>query len=136
MTMKKILLITFALLCVASFAKDKAPRVWKTGTLFDTTSEKGSRLVGSYHASNGTAFGSLHQRRDDATYYAIESDDMVYIAKRTLTRRHDKQLNLTINAPVKFAIENEDVYLMAEDGKEHKLTLESKRLKDKEPAQK
>jgi hypothetical protein len=99
------------------------------------TSEKGSRLVGSYSANNGTAYGSLHERRNDATYYAIESGDLIYVIKRTLTRRSDKQLNLTINGPVKFAVEGEDVYLMAEDGKEHKLTLESKRLKEKPPSQ-
>lgn len=134
--MKKILLIVFALLCVASLAKDKAPRNWQTGTLLDMTSEKGRRLVGNYNASNGSAYGSLHERRDDASYYFIDSGDMIYTVKRTLTRRRDKQLNLTVNAPVKFSIEGEDVYLMAEDGKEHKLTLESKRLKEKEPAQK
>jgi hypothetical protein len=43
------------LISVFSLAKDKAPRDWKTGTLFDMTSEKGSRLVGNYSANNGTA---------------------------------------------------------------------------------
>lgn len=134
--MKTTLLIAVMLFSVLAIAKDKAPRDWKTGTLFDMTSEKGTRLVGNYSSNHGTAYGSLHERRDDATYYAIESGDTVYVIKRTLTRRRDKQLNLTINGPVKFAVENEDVYLMAEDGKEHKLTLESKRLVEKEPEHK
>lgn len=134
--MKKLMLVAFSLLCLASFAKDKAPRNWQTGTLLDMSSEKGTRLSGNYNSNNGVAHGSLRQRRDDSSYYYIDSGDIIYTVKRTLTSRRDKQLNLTINAPVKFAIENEDVYLMAEDGKEHKLTLESKRLKDKEPGKK
>lgn len=134
--MKKLLIFAVMLFCVMAIAKDKAPRNWQTGTLLDMSSEKGTRLSGNYNANNGVAHGSLHQRRDDSSYYYIDSGDMIYTVKRTLTSRRDKQLNLTINAPVKFAIENEDVYLMAEDGKEHKLTLESKRLKDKEPEKK
>ena len=131
----RALIVLVVFISVFALAKDKAPRDWKTGILFDMTSEKGSRLVGSYSANNGTAYGSLHERRNDATYYAIESGDLIYVIKRTLTRRGDKQLILTINGPVKFAVEGENVYLMAEDGKEHKLTLESKRLKEKPPSQ-
>jgi hypothetical protein len=79
--------------------------------------------------------GHVLLRRDDASYYAIDSGDMIYTIKRTLTSRHDKQLKVTINAPVKFAIEKDDVYLLDEEGKEHKLPLESKRLKGKPPSQ-
>lgn len=120
--LKIFFLLAFTIASFLTFAKDK-PREWKTGTLFDTTSEKGKRLVGSG--------GSIHERRDDATYYAIESGDIIYTLKRTLTSRHDKQLRVTINGPVKFAIEKDDFYLLDEDGKEHKLSLESKRLKEK-----
>ncbi|HEY6250997.1 MAG TPA: hypothetical protein VI685_13635, partial [Candidatus Angelobacter sp.] len=70
---------------------------------------------------------------DDATYYTIETDDLIYIAKRTLTRRHDKQVKITVNAPVKFAISGDDFYLLDEDGKEHKLSIEEKRAKPKPP---
>ena len=128
--MKAAIVLALTLISFSAIAKDHK---WQTGTLFDMTSEKGKTLVGHYHAQNGYANGHLRERRDDATYYSIESGDMIYIVKRTLTSRGDKQLNLTINGPVKFCIEKEDVYLLDDDGKEHKLSLESKRIKEKNP---
>ena len=70
--------------------------------------------------------GSLVQRRDDATFYQIETDDYSYIAMRTLTSRGDRQLQVTVNTAVKFAIDKDDFYLKDATGKEHKLTLEKK----------
>lgn len=69
------------------------------------------------------------QARNDATFYTIETAEYVYVAKRTLVRRGDKQLSVTVNDPVKFAIEGQDFYLQDEHGKEHKLTLEKKTRK-------
>jgi hypothetical protein len=46
-----------------------------------------------------------------------------------MIKKHDKPLNVTINAPVKFAIENEDCYLLDDQGTEHKLVVEKKTLK-------
>jgi hypothetical protein len=40
-----------------------------------------------------------------------------------------------INAPVRFAVEKEDCYLLDEEGKEHKLVVEKKILKPKESQQ-
>ncbi|HEY2497854.1 MAG TPA: hypothetical protein VGK24_12365 [Candidatus Angelobacter sp.] len=93
---------------------------WQTGLLIDTTAQTGSRLFGSFHDSQGM----LIEKRNDATYYEIRSGEFTYIAKRTLTKRRDKQLLVTVNAEVKFRIKGSDVYLLADDGKEHKLSLE------------
>lgn len=98
---------------------------WKTGTLINVTSERGTRTVGSGSGGN-IAVNTL---RNDATYYEIDAGDLIYVAKRTLTRRGDKQLKLTVNAAVKFAIKKDDFYLLDEDGKQHKLSLEKKTLK-------
>jgi len=103
----------------------KAEGEWQTGILADTTDEKGTRLIGSFHDSHGW----LIEKRDDATYYEIDSGSLRYIAKRTLTRRRDKQLRVTINAQVRFRVTGDSLYLLAEDGKEHKLSLEKKILK-------
>lgn len=68
--------------------------------------------------------------RDDATYYEVDAGDVIYVAKRTLTRRGDKQLKLTVNTPVRFAVKKDDFYLLDEDGKQHKLSIEKKTLKN------
>jgi hypothetical protein len=95
---------------------------WQSGKLLDSNSQTGSRLVGV----NGT----LQERRNDRTYYQIETDQYLYVVSRTLVRRHDKPLNVTINAPIQFAIDGEDVLMKDDTGEVHKLTLEKKILKD------
>jgi hypothetical protein len=129
--MKQTLLILC--LCACAMAGGK-PREWKSGTLVDVTMEKHSRVVGSMYGNNGNVSGSVVQRRDDSTYYYIDFGEIVYVAKRTLTRRHDKQLLLTVNARIRFAIDGTDVYVLDESEKEHKLSLEEKIAKPK-PAQ-
>ncbi len=127
------ILLTVLCLCALVYAKDK-PREWKTGTLTEVTQEKHSRIVGSTNGSNGNIHGSVHERRDDSAYYHIDAGDLIYIAKRTLTSRGDKQLKVTTNAPIKFALVGDDFYILDEDGKEHKLSLEEKVAKPKEPS--
>jgi hypothetical protein len=121
--MRRIKLVSALLLLVSlsSLAATKA-RAWQEGTLKDVTSEPGSRIVGTMNQGHGTVV----QARNDATFYFIETADYTYVAKRTLTRRGDKQVPVTVNDPVKFAIEKDDFYLLDEKGKEHKLTLEKK----------
>jgi hypothetical protein len=46
-----------------------------------------------------------------------------------MVKKHDKPLEVTVNAPVKFAIEKGDCYLLDDEGKEHKLMVEKKILK-------
>jgi hypothetical protein len=124
-----LLLLCF---CTLALAKD-SPREWKTGMLVDVTMEKNSKLVGSLNGANGNVHGGITQRRDDSTYHYIDAGDLTYIAKRTLTHRRDKQVKVTVNAPVKYAISGDDLYLLDEDGKEHKLSIEEKIAKKKTP---
>ncbi|MGB8129481.1 MAG: hypothetical protein WCG81_06790 [Candidatus Angelobacter sp.] len=96
--------------CTLALAKD-SPREWKTGMLVDVTMEKNSKLAGAMNGANGNFSGVIAQRRDDSTYYHIDAGDLTYIAKRTLTHRRDKQLKVTVNAPVKYAVSGNDLYL-------------------------
>ncbi len=81
---------------------------WKTGKLLDVQTRGRGR-----HAS---------------TYYAIDGGDLIYLAQRTVTRR-DKPLNVTIHGNVRFAVKGSDLYLVDDDGKQHRLTLEKKTAK-------
>lgn len=114
-------LLCFVTLALIAVAADK-PLDCKTGKLIDVRTERGSRLVGTLNQTGG----ELAQRRNDATYYQIDAGEIIFTAKRTLTRRGDKQLDVTVNAPVKFAIQKDELYLMDEQGKSHKLAIEKK----------
>ncbi|MGB8066047.1 MAG: hypothetical protein WCF26_29460 [Candidatus Sulfotelmatobacter sp.] len=67
--------------------------------------------------------------RNDVTLYTIDDGKYLWVVSRRMVKKHDKPLNLTINAPVKFAIEKGDCYLLDDEGKEHKLMVEKKILK-------
>jgi hypothetical protein len=110
--------------CIAEKIPDSD---WHSGTLVDVRFEKDSRIVGVANQNSGI----LTQRRNDSTYYEIDAGEIVYVVKQSLTHRHDKQLKLTINAPVKFAVVKNDFYLLDEDGKQQKLSIEKKTLKTK-----
>lgn len=81
---------------------------WKTGKLMDVQTRGRGR-----HA---------------ATYYAIDGGNLIYLAQRTVTR-HDKPLNVTVHGSVRFAVKGSDFYLLDDDGKQHRLTLEKKTAK-------
>jgi DnaJ-class molecular chaperone len=116
------LIAAFAAPCVAEKVHDSD---WKTGKLTDVRFEKDSRIVGGVNQNNGV----VTQRRNDSTYYEIDAGDLVYVVKQALRHKHDKQLNLTVNAPVKYAIVKGDFYVLDEDGKQQKLSIEKKTLK-------
>lgn len=116
--MKK--LVSFLLvLSIVCLAKDKKPVEWITGTLLDVSSERGNRYV------NGDSF------RNDVTYYTIDDGQKyIYVMKRTLHHRHDKELRVTIGAPIKFAIDGDGFIVMDDDGKTHSLSLQKRALRN------
>jgi hypothetical protein len=101
----------------STFAKNK-PRDWQSGTLVDSSTERGTRV-------HGNAYG-VNSSRDDLTFYKIDAGSMMYTCARSLRSRSDKQLDVTINRPVQFALEGSTCYLQDAEGKEHKLSLDQK----------
>ena len=95
-------------------AKD---RNWRTGKLLDVKNENTQRFV------NGTSYGG------ELWDYTVDDGKYVWVMQRELHLRWDKPLFVTVNAPVKFAIEKHTAYLVDDDGKEHKLSLLSKAIK-------
>jgi hypothetical protein len=110
---------------MAAQAAHKIPdSAWQTGTLRSVTSDRTSRVVGTFN--NGS--GVVGEQVRIITHFTIESELYIYQADRT-TNRHDKPLDITINAPVKFAIDGTDMYLCDDAGKPHELTIATKALK-------
>lgn len=116
----KIMLCGLLVCSIASLsarAKDKE-RAWQDGILLDSTTQTGSRVVGSG--------GNVSTLRNDLTYYQIDTPSMTYIVARSLRSKHDKALDITINSHIQFAIEGQTCYLRDEEGKEHTLSVEKK----------
>ena len=117
--------VLFLVICsLPSAAKDRA---WTTGTLVNADTERDSRAVGVPPTLiTGPKVVTL---RNDVTYYTIDDGKYLWVVSRRMTKKDDKPLNLTMNAPVKFAIEKKACYLLDEQGEEHKLAVEKKRVK-------
>jgi hypothetical protein len=113
--------LSVVLVCLSistvSLAKDKE-RAWQDGVLLDSDTKTGTRVVGSA--------GSINTLRNDLTYDQLDTGKMIYVVARTLRRRSDNALDVTINGHVQFAIEGSTCYLKDDKGKEHKLSVEKK----------
>jgi hypothetical protein len=121
------LLFALLFLVVCSTPLPAKDRVWITGTLVNADTERDSRTVGIPPTIvTGPKIATL---RNDVTYYTIDDGKYLWVVSRRMTKKDDKPLNLTIDAPVKFAIEKKACYLLDEQGEEHKLTVERKRPK-------
>ena len=55
--------------------------------------------------------------------FAIEDDTQVYLAEERLRWRWSKPANLTVNGPVKFAVEKRKLYVIDDDSKEHEMEI-------------
>lgn len=117
-------LLFVGIFSAVSTAKDRA---WTTGLLVNSETQRGTRTVGVPSTiGSGPMIATL---RNDVTLYTIDDGRYVWVVSRRMIKKHDKPINLTINASVKFAIENQDCYLLDDQGKEYKLVVEKKTLK-------
>jgi|SRR5579884_378454 len=117
-SMKKLTVFLVIAISVLFFAEDKKQIAWTTGTLLDVSSERGQRVI------DGDSF------RDDVSYYTVDDGrKYIYVLKRTLRHRRDKELTVTVNAPIKFAIVGDDFFLMDDKGETHRLSLQKRSLK-------
>lgn len=128
-------LFVFGLLCVS--AKD---RNRQTGRVLDTERNRYFRgFVGSSNESgtvgqNG-AYSGTSSSDSVAIYrtyqtYVIEADTYVYQVEERLKWRWSKPANVTVNAPVQFAVDKGKVWLLDDDGKEHETKIVKRVLKE------
>ena len=117
-------LLLLGIWSAGSLAKD---RTWTTGILVNSETQRGTRTVGIPSSiGSGPMIATL---RNDIMLYTIDDGKYVWVVSRRMIKKHDKPINVTINATVKFAIENQDCYLLDDQGKEYKLVVEKKALK-------
>jgi len=117
-------------------------REWQTGKVLD--SERSRYFAGTVGNANttGTAqangnYGSYqgHTNTSQTAVYRvyetflIEGETHAYLAQERLHRRWSKPANLTVNGPVKFAIEKRKLFVIDDDGKEHEMEITKKILR-------
>lgn len=131
-------LFAMVLLAVVPLTAGKE-RDWQTGKVLD--SQRQRYFAGT--VGNGSTNGIV---RDSGTYsgqtntsstaiyrvfetFVIEGDKYVYLAQERLRWRWSKAANVTVNGPVKYAVEKRKLFIMDEDGKEHEMEVVKKTLR-------
>jgi hypothetical protein len=136
-SMKRLLicLIAVTLLFVnPSFGGKKVkPRNWQTGKLVDSQSSQS--LVGTVDRpgvvlTNGRRITNDSKQAVYATQeiFVLEGETLTYTVSETLGRGATPA-NLTVNGPIKFAVEGGVLYLLDESGKEHRTEIVKKVLR-------
>lgn len=127
-----------ALLCLSMFVyADIKDRDWKTGKVLDMESERFTTYGGSTtqgRINNDGTYSSSTSRSSwnhNKFTFAIEGDEYIYVVSHVLSWRWSKEVQLTVNGPIKYAVEKNKLYLIDENDREFKMKIEKKILKEK-----
>ena len=131
--MKPLLFLLLAATVALAFTdpafgdKKSKTRNWQSGKLLD--SQRSQNPVG---AVDRPPIGFDNRHRTTVVFqtqdtFVIETDTLTYTVSEIV--RGGKPANLTVNGPVKFAIEGTTLYLMDESGKEHRTEIMKKVLR-------
>ncbi len=111
-------------------------RNWRSGTL--VSSEQSKVLQGTTWNTNTDASAKNRGNKTDYSQntttnstdnydtfqvYTIETADKVYTVREKLNFPWSKPANITVGEPVKYAVDKNKIYLMDDDGKEHKASI-------------
>lgn len=123
------------LLANLAFSGEKA-RNWQTGKVLD--SDRPRYFAGTVGSANTTGnaqtyggYGTYRGHTNTSqtavyrTYqtFLIEGETHAYLAQQRLRWRWSKPANLTVNGPVKFAVNKRKLFVIDEDGKEHEMEI-------------
>jgi len=130
--------VLIAFLCLSTFAHaDKKDRDWKTGKVLDTESASFRTYGGSTTQGRINPDGTYSSSTTPATWnhkkyvFVIEGDEYIYVVSHVLSWRWSKEAQVTINGPIKYAVEKKNFYLLDENNREFKMKIEKKILKEK-----
>lgn len=135
--MKHTFLALLLMAVSLSAFSDKKARDWKTGKLMDTDSVRYTTSSGSSTQGQINPDGTYKSTTSNTTWshkkfvFVIQGDDLTYIVSHVLSWRWSKEIQLTINGPVKYAVEKNDFYLLDEKDREFKMKIEKKILREK-----
>ena len=110
--------VFISLLVLASIAAEaKIPNsAWKSGVLKRVSKEHVARQSGE--------LGKKPPRHGVyISYYFIQADKSLYEGDDVKLKNNEKGFPISVNAPVKFFLDANDLYLQDDKGKAHKLRL-------------
>ncbi len=132
----KLFLCGLVLVAVTTAAFAATTRKWESGTLTETEQSKVRKGSTKNSNTNGTAKdrGNKTDYSQNTTTttsdnyetyqtYTIQGEHKTYVAREHLLFPWSKPANVTVGEPVKFAIEKGKLYLLDDDGKEHKAAV-------------
>jgi hypothetical protein len=136
-----------ALALASAVVAGEKQRDWQMGKVLDTQRQRyfaGTVGGGSTNGTVNTDTGTYHGQSDDSSTaiyrvyetFVIEGDQYVYLAQEHLRWRWSKAANVTVNGPVKYAVEKRKLYVMDEDRKEHEMEIVKKTLRQPDQAAK
>ena len=134
--------ITFLLFLLVSHAfAATASRDWQTGTLLETEQQKVPSGTTYNSNTDGTAKPSgdktkysqnttttASQDYDTFQLYTIQGGGKIYTASERLLFPWSKPANISVGEKVKYVVEKNKMYILDDDGKEHKATVKKVKL--------
>ena len=139
------IIVPFLLVLLAMPAFAATARDWKTGTLTEIDQEKvpsGSishssadvtaKDKGDKTQYSGTKTTTTSQDYDTFQIYTVEGGSKIYTAKEQLLFPWSKPANITAGEKVKYVIDKNRMYLLDDDGKEHKAKITKVKMKSAE----
>src|SRR5205085_9955073 len=115
----------------------KNGRAWQRGIVRDTEKEEFTTYGGTTTHGHVDDHGNITATTTRSSWdherytFAIEGDEYIYIIDHVLSWRWSKEAKVTVNGPTFYAIEGDKFYLLDEKGREFKLKIEKKVLKEK-----
>jgi hypothetical protein len=130
----RVLLPAWMLLLIAAgaFCADSS-RNWQSGTLLETEKEQvrqgttktsntegKAKTKGNKTDYSETTTSTTTEDYDTFQVYTIQGDGKTYFAREKLNFPWSKPANVTVGEKVKYAVEKNKLYLLDDDGKQHK----------------
>lgn len=104
-------------------------RNWQKGTLLETEQTKVRDGSTRHTSSNGNDNGNNYSQNSTTTttenydtyqVFTIDAGQKIYVSRERLLFPWSKPALATVGEEVKFAVEKNNLYIMGEDGKQHK----------------
>lgn len=143
-TLGKVL-VSLLLLSLAVPAFAATAREWHTGTLMETEQEKvpsgtishsnadvTAKDKGDKTQYSGSKTTTTSQDYDTFQVYTVEGNNKIYTAKEQLLFPWSKPANVTVGEKVKYVVDKNRMYLLDDDGKEHKAKVTKVKMKSAE----
>lgn len=134
--------LTLAGCLLSTLVAIAAERNWQTGTL--TATERQRIKEGSTFTTNSDSSAKDRGNRSDYSQnstttktdnyenyqvYTIQSGDTIYTVSEHLLFPWSKPASITLGKPMKFAVEKGSMYILDDDGKQHKAAVVGTALK-------